>query len=142
MNTLTEDKEKYLIQLEAELINNKFIEGDKINRNLLDDIDVIGFDIDHTLSIYNTSNMVQLLYESFSKFLILEKGYPKEISYEINKDFVVKTSHNEILIDDKNGNALKIDINKEIVKGYHGKKELSKEEINALYPNGKYEPCE
>ena len=142
MNTLTEDKEKYLTQLEAELINNKFIEGDKINRNLLDDIDVIGFDIDHTLSIYNTSNMVQLLYESFSKFLILEKGYPKEISYENNKDFVVKTSHNEILIDFINGNALKIDINKEIVKGYHGKKELSKEEINALYPNGKYEPYE
>ena len=62
-------KEIFLKQLENELISNNFIKN-KINSHILDSIDVIGFDIDHTLSIYNTKNMLFLLYNSFSKYLI------------------------------------------------------------------------
>ena len=79
MDNVTSEKIKYLSELEAELKDKHFLQGDKLNPNILDGVDVIGFDVDHTISIYNISNIVKLLYESFSKFFIVNKNYPKEI---------------------------------------------------------------
>ena len=142
MDIVTSEKIKYLSELEAELKDKHFLQGDKLNPNILDGVDVIGFDVDHTISIYNISNIVKLLYESFSKFLIVNKNYPKEISYENNEDFIIKTCHNEIIFDFNKGNALKIDQSKTILKGYHGKNLLTKEEIIKMYPTGKFESYE
>ena len=41
-------------------------------------------------------------------------------------------------MDFKRGNALKLRKDKSIIKAYHGKKELKKEEINAIYENGSF----
>lgn len=142
MDIVTSEKIKYLSELEAELKDKHFLQGDKLNPNILDGVDVIGFDVDHTISIYNISNIVKLLYESFSKFFIVNKNYPKEISYENNEDFIIKTCHNEIIFDFNKGNALKIDQSKTILKGYHGKNLLTKEEIIKMYPTGKFESYE
>ena len=130
-------KEIFLKQLENELISNNFIKN-KINSHILDSIDVIGFDIDHTLSIYNTKNMSYLLYNSFSKYLINYKNYPKFIEYSNHEDFINKISSCEILLDFNNGNALKISNNKKIKKCFHGKNQLNSNEILNYYSEGFY----
>lgn len=137
------DKEKFFSELEEELKRKQFIAEEKINREILKGVDVIGFDVDHTLSIYNTKSMIKLLYESFSEYLFAVKKYPRELlCYEKNKDFIIKFCHLEILLHYVKGNALKIDKNKKIVKAFHGIKELTPEEISKEYPTGTFDDYE
>lgn len=64
-----ENNSEFIDLLEKELLEKKFI-GKPIDRDVLSKIDVIAFDIDHTLSIYNTTSMIELLYTSFSWYLV------------------------------------------------------------------------
>ncbi len=41
----------------------------------IDDYDCIGFDLDHTLCRYNVGNLVRLVYELLSDYLVSKKGY-------------------------------------------------------------------
>jgi HAD superfamily 5'-nucleotidase-like hydrolase len=70
--------------------------------------------------------------------LIKHKNYPEKILYKENKDFVDSHSCKNIVLDFKKGNALKLRKDKSIIKCYHGKKELTKEEINNIYENGTF----
>ncbi|KAM8998859.1 5'-nucleotidase domain-containing protein 1 isoform 2-T2 [Sarcophilus harrisii] len=45
----------------------------------LADCDAVGFDLDHTLCHYNLLESAQLIYDSFAQYLVLEKGYDKEL---------------------------------------------------------------
>ena len=135
MNTL--NKEEYLKTLKTELNKLNFVPEDKFD-SILDyfkDVDVIGFDVDFTLLLYNKKNMTKLIYESLGKYLIGHNKYPEKIKYEFNKEFVDSFSCKNIVIDYKRGNALKLRKDKSIIKCYHGKKELNKEELNAIYDN-------
>ena len=132
------EKEKFINELENELKSKNFIK-EKINLNVLKEIDVIGFDLDHTLIIYNNKNMIKLLYSSYSNFLISHKNYPKEISYELNENFIINFTEIGLVLDSEKGNVLKISNNKQILRAFHGKKKLSNEEILNFYPSGKYE---
>ena len=132
------EKEKFINELENELKSKNFIK-EKLNLNFLNDIDVIGFDLDHTLVIYNNKNMINLLYSSYSNYLISHKNYPKEISYENNEDFIINFTELGLILDCEKGNVLKLSNNKEIIKAFHGKKKLSKEEILKFYPSEKFE---
>ena len=135
MNTLS--KEEYLKALKIELNKLNFVPEDKFD-SILDyfkDVDVIGFDVDFTLLLYNKKNMTKLIYESLGKYLIIHNKYPEKIKYEFNKEFVDSFSCKNIVIDYKRGNALKLRKDKSIIKCYHGKKELNKEEINSIYDN-------
>ena len=136
MTSLT--KEKYLTSLKSELSKLNFVSEDKFDSILsyFQDVDVIGFDIDFTLLLYNKKNMTKLIYESLCKFLIDHKQYSNKICYSDNKEFVDSFSCKNIVIDFKRGNALKLRKDKSIIKGYHGKKELTKEEINNIYEKG------
>ena len=136
MTSLT--KEKYLTSLKSELSKLNFVSEDKFDSILsyFQDVDVIGFDIDFTLLLYNKKNMTKLIYESLCKFLINHKQYSNKICYSDNKEFVDSFSCKNIVIDFKRGNALKLRKDKSIIKGYHGKKELTKEEINNIYEKG------
>ena len=135
MNTLS--KEEYLKTLKAELNKLNFVPEDKFDSilNYFKDVDVIGFDVDFTLLLYNKKNMTQLIYDSIVKYLINHKNYPEKIQYKYNKEFVDSFSCKNIVIDYKKGNALKLRKDKTIIKCYHGKKELNKEEINSEYDN-------
>lgn len=138
MTSLT--KEKYLSTLKSELSKLNFVSEDKFDSILsyFHDVDVIGFDIDFTLLLYNKKNMTRLIYESLCQFLIEHKQYPKKICYSDNKEFVDSFSCKNIVIDFKRGNALKLRKDKSILKAYHGKKELTKEEINSIYEKGSF----
>ena len=108
MSSLT--KEEYLSSLKRELSKLDFISEDKFDSLLsyFQDVDVIGFDIDFTLLLYNKKNMTKLIYDSLCEFLIKHKNYPDKIHYSENKDFVDAISCKNIVIDFKRGNALKL----------------------------------
>lgn len=134
------DKRQYIKIIKNQLKKLNFIPEYKY-QSVIDtfkDIDIIGFDIDFTLLNYNKKNMIKLMYESISKFLIIHKKYPKQIKYYYNKEFIQSFSQKGFIIDYKNGNCLKIRKDKTIIKCYHGKKELNKKEINSIYEKGKY----
>ena len=138
MSSLTKDE--YLNSLKKELSKLNFVPEDKFDSVLtyFHDVDVIGFDIDFTLLLYNKKHMTHLIYDSLCEFLIKHKNYPEKIRYSENKDFVDAFSCKNIVIDYKRGNALKLRKDKSIIKAYHGKKELTKEEIYSQYANGTF----
>ena len=135
MKTL--NREEYLKILKTELNKLDFVPEDKFDSILeyFKDVDVIGFDIDFCLLLYNKKNMVNLIYDSLAKYLINHKNYPEKIKYEFNKDFVDSFSCKNIVIDYKRGNALKLRKDKSIIICYHGSKKLTKEEIKSIYDN-------
>jgi HAD superfamily 5'-nucleotidase-like hydrolase len=152
MENLNSNSDNVIDILEKELLEKKFIDK-PIDREILSKVDVIGFDIDHTLCIYNTEAMVELLYKSFSKYLVEYKNYPKDIliysndsdvdlkekesNLKFNELFVHKYSNTEVVLDFINGNAISIDENKLVIKGYHGTDELSEEKLQEVYGKSK-----
>ena len=129
---------QYLHALLSELKQKHFTTLECIPNDYLEQFDVIGFDVDHTLAIYNVKELVTLLYIAFSEYLIESKGYPKEMSYDVNKEFVFKYAQSDIILDVVNGNALKLSSDKTIVKAYHGINELTLNDIERYYNGCKY----
>ena len=72
MNSLIKTKSQYLKILKSQLAKFYFVEKEKFDSILdsLKEIDIIGFDLDFTLLEYNKKNMIKLMYESISKYLI------------------------------------------------------------------------
>ncbi|MEZ4294177.1 MAG: HAD-IG family 5'-nucleotidase [Polyangiaceae bacterium] len=110
-----------------------------VNRNLkMDDIDWVGFDMDYTLAIYNQPEMDRLSIDATVTKLIA-RGYPEPIlrATEYPIDFAVRG----LLVDKRYGNVLKMDRFKVVHKGYHGLRELTREEIRSLYHQKKIRPA-
>lgn len=107
------------------------------NRNLkLSGISWVGFDMDYTLAIYNQDEMDELSIRATLEKL-LTRGYPDFI-----KDIPYSTSFpvRGLLIDKKYGHILKMDRYKFVCKGFHGFRELSRDEIRELYHAKKIRP--
>jgi HAD superfamily 5'-nucleotidase-like hydrolase len=108
-----------------------------VNRNLkMAGIDWVGFDMDYTLAIYNQVEMDNLSIRATVSKLV-KRGYPQtiaEIPYQI--DFPIRG----LLIDKRFGHILKMDCFKMVQKAYHGLRELTKDEIRALYQQKKIRP--
>jgi HAD superfamily 5'-nucleotidase-like hydrolase len=108
-----------------------------VNRNLkMAVIDWVGFDMDYTLAIYKQGEMDRLSIRATLEKLVL-RGYPasiKDIHYPI--EFPIRG----LLIDKRFGHILKMDRYKVVQKGYHGMRELSREELRALYQQKKIRP--
>jgi len=108
------------------------------NRDLrMSQIAWVGFDMDYTLAIYDQPEMDRLSIEATIKKLIA-RGYP---------DFVAEVPHaldfpvRGLLIDKRYGHILKMDRYKHVCKGYHGFRELSRDEIRSLYHSKKIRPA-
>ena len=104
------------------------------NRTLkLRDIRWLGFDMDYTLAIYDQEAMDELSIRSTIQKLV-ERGYPEFIrELPPLTHFPVRG----LIVDKENGNVLKRDRYKYVCKAYHGLKQLSKVELNALYHSQK-----
>ena len=92
-------------------------------------IDWVGFDMDYTLAIYHQEEMDRLSVDATVDKLVA-RGYPawlKNLHYPL--DFPIRG----LLIDKKLGNVLKMNRFKIVRRGYHGLRELSRDEIRALY---------
>ncbi|MGH7331016.1 MAG: HAD-IG family 5'-nucleotidase, partial [Polyangiaceae bacterium] len=96
-----------------------------------------GFDMDYTLAIYDQPEMDRLSIEATQKKLVW-RGYPEFVAtVPVSIDFPVRG----LLIDKRFGHILKMDRYKHVTKGYHGFRELSKEELRSLYHAKKTRPA-
>jgi HAD superfamily 5'-nucleotidase-like hydrolase len=104
-----------------------------VNRNLkMKKIKMIGFDMDYTLAPYKKQEIESLQYKMVQDRLVEFLGFPKEIlKYEYLSDFVVLG----LFLDLKTGHLLKIDRYNFVIKGYHGLKKISDEELKNIYRN-------
>jgi len=107
------------------------------NRDLrLDQIDVVGFDMDYTLAIYNQDEIDRLSIEATAKKLV-ERGYPKRLrGMAYRAHFPIRG----LLVDKKLGNVLKTDRYRYAKKAFHGTRELSSEERKRLYQGRRIRP--
>lgn len=101
--------------------------------------DCIGFDLDNTLARYRVGNMIEMEYGIVSKYLIQKKGFSeKHLSQPLDHNFIMKG----LIIDNVNGNVLRISPTGEIIQATHGTKWLNQAEIIKYYPNGHWEPTD
>ncbi|MBF0443811.1 MAG: HAD-IG family 5'-nucleotidase [Oligoflexales bacterium] len=101
-----------------------------VNRSLnMASIKSIGFDMDHTLVLYNRENFESLAFrKTLEKFI--DAGYPDElIQLRFDPNFIIRG----LLVDRERGNILKADAHKYVKIAYHGHRLLSKEERHRLY---------
>ena len=100
------------------------------NRSLrLDRVQMVGFDMDYTLAIYNQPEMDRLSIEATVKKLV-DRGYPERLlGMHFRTDFPLRG----LFIDKKAGNVLKMDRYRYVKRAYHGMRELTREERRELY---------
>jgi HAD superfamily 5'-nucleotidase-like hydrolase len=100
------------------------------NRNLrLDQIQMIGFDMDYTLALYNQAELDRLSIEATAKKLVA-RGYPQSLlTMSYRTHFPIRG----LLVDKKLGNVLKTDRYRYVKKAYHGSRELTSEERRQTY---------
>jgi 5' nucleotidase family protein len=101
-----------------------------VNRDLrLTGAAFIGFDMDYTLAIYDQPEMDQLSIQATASKLVL-RGYPEHV---LDIAFDTQFPIRGLLIDKRLGHILKMDRHKVIQRGYHGMRQLTKDEIRGLY---------
>ncbi|XP_045481623.1 5'-nucleotidase domain-containing protein 1-like [Harmonia axyridis] len=104
----------------------------------LSDYDCIGFDLDNTVARYRVGAMMEMEYEILAKYLI-QKGYSKKhLLRPVEQDFLLKG----LIVDNENGNLLKIAADGRILAASHGTKLLNDNEIQRVYPNFHWEPTD
>jgi HAD superfamily 5'-nucleotidase-like hydrolase len=106
-----------------------------VNRNLkMESIRMIGFDMDHTLAVYQKLPLETLAFEATRDKLITEHHYPESVrNLRYDPDLIIRG----LVVDKRLGNILKIDQYHYVVRVCHGTRRLSKEERRRLYRNSR-----
>jgi HAD superfamily 5'-nucleotidase-like hydrolase len=101
------------------------------NRNLkMEEVKLVGFDMDYTLAIYHQAEMEKLSIELTLRKLIEGRGYPEEIfALDYSPDWAIRG----LMIDRAHGNVFKMDRHGHVGRCYHGAQPLTREERAALY---------
>ncbi|MBI3890340.1 MAG: HAD-IG family 5'-nucleotidase [Candidatus Wallbacteria bacterium] len=104
-----------------------------VNRNLkMKSIRMIGFDMDHTLAMYNKVMIEQLAFDMTKRKMVEEKGYAADVlELKYDPEFVIRG----LVVDKTHGNVLKLDKHQYVVTVYHGKQPLSREMRKVIYTN-------
>jgi hypothetical protein len=98
----------------------------------LADMQVMGFDMDHTLVRYRQDPFGQLVFTQQKTFLFEFKRYPDTLlAVKWQPDQFVKG----VVLDRPRGTLVKIDATKRVVQALHGSHQLSAAEIAAIYPD-------
>jgi HAD superfamily 5'-nucleotidase-like hydrolase len=102
-----------------------------VNRTLrMDKIDLIGFDMDYTLALYNQPLMESLSVACTLKKMVDRRGYPQELlALHYDPRFAIRG----LVVDRYNGNVLKMDRYGYVGRCYHGGRHLEREERRRLY---------
>ncbi|CAG9759953.1 unnamed protein product [Ceutorhynchus assimilis] len=96
------------------------------------DYDCLGFDLDNTLARYKVGAMIEMEYNILANYLVDNKGYSaKHLLKPLDHNFIIKG----LIVDDENGNLLRISEDGSIIQATHGTKFLSHSEIKFFYPN-------
>jgi HAD superfamily 5'-nucleotidase-like hydrolase len=106
-----------------------------VNRNLrMDKIDLVGFDMDYTLAIYQLVRLEQLAFEMTLERMIEQLGYPEHLrELEYDPDFVIRG----LVVDKHAGNLFKMDRFNHVGRCYHGRRPVLDEEKRRLYRDEK-----
>jgi HAD superfamily 5'-nucleotidase-like hydrolase len=101
-----------------------------VNRNLrMDEVDLIGFDMDYTLALYKQRNLEQISIKCTLAKMV-QRGYPEEIlKLEYDSSFAVRG----LVVDRLYGNIFKMDRYGHVGRVYHGKRQLDRDERHRLY---------
>jgi len=102
-----------------------------VNRNLkMDSIRWIGFDLDHTLALYNRNFIEALAFDLAREALIRERGYSGDLrESRYDPDFGIRG----LVVDKQRGNILKVDQFSYVSLAYHGKRILDREKRKNIY---------
>ncbi|MDB4967491.1 MAG: superfamily [Myxococcales bacterium] len=102
-----------------------------VNRNLrMDEIDVIGFDMDYTLALYHQRNLEALSIQCTLDKLVSKRGYPEEIrKLDFDPAFAVRG----LVVDRRFGNIFKADRYGHVGRVYHGREPMSRDDRHRLY---------
>jgi len=105
------------------------------NRNLrMSSIQAIGFDMDHTLAVYNEDTFSRLCFDLAIDLLVSRKGYPewiRDIPYE------AAAAVRGLIVDKRLGNILKVDAYNYVSRVRHGGRFLVKDERRQVYKRGR-----
>jgi 5'-nucleotidase len=110
-----------------------------VNRSLnMATIKAVGFDMDHTLAMYNRAEFEALAFrETLKKFI--DAGYPSALKkLEFNPDFIIRG----LLVDIDRGNLLKVDAHKYVKIAFHGHTRLDKDTRHRLYNSESFKAYE
>jgi HAD superfamily 5'-nucleotidase-like hydrolase len=106
-----------------------------VNRNLrMDKVELVGFDMDYTLAIYQLRHLERLAFEMTLARMIAFMGYPQAIgSLQYDPDFVIRG----VVVDKLHGNIFKMDRHNHVGRCYHGRRPLPPEDLKRLYRDEK-----
>ncbi len=104
------------------------------NRNLrMESIEAIGFDMDHTLAVYNTKNFNHLCFDLALERLITVYNYDPIIrTVRWDPEAVIRG----LIVDKQEGNLLKLDAYNHVTRARKGFRFLDKEELREVYSRG------
>jgi 5'-nucleotidase len=102
-----------------------------VNRNLrLDQIEMVGFDMDYTLALYNQAQIEELSMRATLHKLVSAKGYPEEIRALAYDPMLALRG---LVVDRLNGNIFKPDRYGYPGRARHGLKPIERAQIGELY---------
>lgn len=101
------------------------------NRNLeLDRVQLVGFDMDYTLALYDQPRMEMLSVAATIDKLVALKGYPESIrGLTYDSRFGIRG----LVIDREHGNIIKPDRYGSPGRAYHGRTPIGREQLTELY---------
>jgi len=101
------------------------------NRSLkMEEISVVGFDMDYTLAVYSMRQIEELAFHMTLERLVARKGYPAYLTgLKYDHEFVIRG----LVVDKDFGNIFKMDRHNHVGRCYHGRRELKLDERRALY---------
>ncbi len=103
------------------------------NRNLrMSSVEVVGFDMDYTLALYQQDRLESLSIELTLNKLIENRGYGREI-LDLNYD--PRTAIRGLVVDKELGNVFKMDRHGHVGRVYHGRRLLDRDRRMELYRN-------
>ncbi|MCE9572615.1 MAG: HAD-IG family 5'-nucleotidase [Deltaproteobacteria bacterium] len=105
------------------------------NRNLrMDQIELIGFDMDYTLALYHQDKLERLSIDLTLAKMVTNHGYPAEIrTLSYDPHWAIRG----LMVDRELGNVFKMDRHSYVGRCYHGFRKLSSDERKAIYRNEK-----
>ncbi|MFK8138725.1 MAG: HAD-IG family 5'-nucleotidase [Bdellovibrionales bacterium] len=93
-------------------------------------IKYLGFDMDHTLVRYNTDEFESLVQKITVDKLLKLKNYPEDIkNIPFENDRIIRG----LIVDQKNGNILKLNLHGSIKQSYHGTKPIDFKKQKRFY---------
>jgi HAD superfamily 5'-nucleotidase-like hydrolase len=105
------------------------------NRSLrLDQISLVGFDMDYTLAVYSMRLVEELAFRMTLERLVSRRGHPESLlAIRYDHEFVIRG----LVIDKDQGHLFKMDRHNHVGRCYHGRRLVPTEERRALYQNEK-----